>query len=175
MIEILEPLARTPGVRLVGLVTVDGVPIAVPGRASEGETVEHDVDALAAIATAWLDEVTRTVGTLAWDAPRRLVLRAARGTLVLLGTRGAVLLAVLDSGVGPEELRLAMDGAVSRIQRTLRGMGRANRDSHDDKDTAQQAPRNDPRAALPTGAGGEVERSPAAAATSDDRHHQAGN
>jgi predicted regulator of Ras-like GTPase activity (Roadblock/LC7/MglB family) len=165
--EILEPLARTPGVRFVGLVTTDGVPIAVPGRAASlapGED-EHDVTALAAIATAWLDEVTRMVGALSWDAPRRLVMRAARGTLVLLGTRGAVLAALLDSGVGPEELRVAMDGAVARIQRTVRGMGR------DDADSTQPRHGSEPRSALPLGnAGGPG----AVTARREDTHHQAG-
>lgn len=167
MIEILEPIARVPGVRVVGLVTVDGVPIAVPGLANEGGTKNHDVEALAAIATSWMDEVSRTVGSLSWDAPRRLVLRAARGTLVLLGTRGAVLIALLDSGVGPEELRLAMDGAVTRIQRTLKGMGK-------ERDTAAQASRPDPLPALPRGAGVDDEGSLQARTTTDDRHHQPG-
>jgi predicted regulator of Ras-like GTPase activity (Roadblock/LC7/MglB family) len=127
VIEMLDPLARTPGVRWVGLVTQDGVPIAVPGCAREsGEagSDELEPEAVAALATAWMDDSTRSLATLSWDAPRRVVLRAARGTLVMLATRGAVLLAVLDSGVGPEELRLPMDGVVARIQRTLRGMGR---------------------------------------------------
>lgn len=170
MNEILEPLARTPGVRFVGLVTVDGVPIAVPGRASEvkPEELDHDIEALSAIATAWLDDVSRTLGALSWDAPRRLVMRAARGTLVLLGTKGAVLAALLDYGVGPEEVRLAMDGAVARIQRMLRGMGR------DERNTRTPTPMSEPPAALPQGAAGHQERSPAAGAMGDERHHQAG-
>lgn len=167
MIEILEPLAKVPGVRVVGLVTVDGVPIAVPGLAHDGGQKGHDVEALAAIATAWMDEVSRTVGSLSWDVPRRLVLRAARGTLVLLGTKGAVLIALLDSGVGPEELRLAMDGAVTRIQRTLKGMGK-------ERDTTAQASRPDPLPALRRGAGADDEGSLHARSQKDDRHHQPG-
>ncbi len=149
MIEILDPLARTPGVRWVGLVTQDGVPIAVPGcsRADEEKSGEElSPEAVAALATAWLDDSSRSLATLSWDAPRRVVMRAARGTLVMLATRGAVLMTVLDTGVGPEELRLPMDGVVARIQRTLRGMGR----EADRSAPAPHAERTPP--ALPGGA-----------------------
>lgn len=126
MIDVLEPLAQQPGVLLAALVSSDGVPVAVPGsRASRSD--EHgafaDSDALAALSAAWLDELSSSVGLLSCDSPRRVVLRAARGTLLLLRTSGAVLLVMLEAGLGPDELWLPMEGVAARIQRILRGMG----------------------------------------------------
>ena len=125
MIEILEPLAQIPGVRLVGLVTRDGVPVAVPGvecKDDDGpETQVVDIDVAAAIATQWLSDVTRTVGALTWPNPERMVLSAARGCLVLVQSPGSVLMAITDTSVDQEELRLRMDGVARRIGRSLRG------------------------------------------------------
>jgi predicted regulator of Ras-like GTPase activity (Roadblock/LC7/MglB family) len=138
MKHILEPLTRIPGVRTAALVTPDGVPISVHGvvRASptgtaqgaqavhkEQQTASDDVQALAALATGWIGETSRAVAPLSWDAPRRLVLRAARGTLVVLQAPGALLLVVLESGMSPEELRVPMESATLRMQRQLRSMG----------------------------------------------------
>lgn len=127
MIETLEPLARVPGVRLAALITPDGVPVAVPGvDAEHDETVaerEVDVDAIAAVASQWLAEVGRTVGALTWPAPARVVLAAARGTLVLMQSPGSVLVVLADAGIDHEELRLQMEGAAARIGRSLRSMG----------------------------------------------------
>jgi predicted regulator of Ras-like GTPase activity (Roadblock/LC7/MglB family) len=131
VIEILEPLANLPGVRLVGLVTPDGVPVAVPGiesrrghaPAGAEAGAELDVDAVAAVATQWLAEVGRTVGALTWPEPQRVLLTTARGTLVLLQSPGSVLLAIVDAGVDRADLRLQMDGAAVRIGRALRSLG----------------------------------------------------
>jgi predicted regulator of Ras-like GTPase activity (Roadblock/LC7/MglB family) len=140
MKQVLEPIARTPGVRLAMLVTPDGVPITVQGerrRSPEaprqsgperrvqntGVDSADDVHALAALGTGWMSEVTRAVAPLSWSAPQRLVLRAARGTLIAMQAPGALLLVVLDSGMRAEDLRLPMEGAVARMQRHLRAIG----------------------------------------------------
>lgn len=129
MIEVLDPLASQPGVILAALISDDGVPVAVPGTKVESAGSEScalsDSDALAAMCAGWLDELTDCMSLLSCDAPRRVVLRAARGSLLLLRTSGAVLLVVLEPGLGPEELWLPMEGVAARIQRILRGMGEA--------------------------------------------------
>lgn len=140
MKHMLEPIARTPGVRVAMLVTLDGVPITVHGerrranggpregaaerrQRDRGLDSSDDVAALAALGTSWMSEVTRAVAPLSWSAPQRLVLRAERGTLIAMQAPGALLLVVIESGMGAEDLRLPMEGAVARIQRHLRTIG----------------------------------------------------
>ena len=127
MIEKLEPLSRVPGVRLAALITPDGVPVAVPGvdaaEGDEGEEQRIDVDAIAAVATQWLTETSRTLKALSWPTPTRAVIGAARGTLVLMQSPGSVLVVVSDAGVDHEELRLQMEGAAARIGNSLRSLG----------------------------------------------------
>ena len=143
MMHAIEMLAELPGVRHVMLVGDDGVPVASSGEGAtsahfatgeapaDGElTAEEYVgselgteDVLAALATAFLTDLSLAVGQMSWKAPHRVVLRAARGTLVLQSMRGAVLLVLLARGLGAEELRLSMDGTIARIERTLRDMG----------------------------------------------------
>jgi predicted regulator of Ras-like GTPase activity (Roadblock/LC7/MglB family) len=127
--EILEPLGLVPGVRIAVLVSPDGVPVVVRGRepaaAADAEGVDRALrdenpDSLAALAIGWLSTLARSVAPLSWEPPRRVVLRAARGTLVMTHAPGAVLLVVLERGTSPEDLRLPMDGAVARMQRILR-------------------------------------------------------
>ena len=129
MIEVLDPLASQPGVILAALISDDGVPVAVPGTKVDAAGADGgalgDADALAAMCAGWLDELTESMSLLSCDAPRRVVMRAARGSLLLLRTSGAVLLVVLEPGLGPDELWLPMEGVAARIQRILRGMGEA--------------------------------------------------
>jgi len=133
--QFLETLARIPGVRMTALATADGVPIwhlALPeaarlaqplAPAGEGEGAQGlDVSALSALATNWLGEIGRCCAPLSWDTPRRLVLRAARGTLLVQEAPGAVLVVLLEGGVRPEDLRLPMDSVVARLQRHLRSI-----------------------------------------------------
>ena len=135
MMEALEPLARVPGVRLAALVTDDGVPVAVPGwgrgagkaektgtRGMRADMVD-EVDGLAAVAVGWLDELAGAGAALTWGAPDRVIMRAARGTLILLRTSGAVLVTVVEAGLDPDDMKLPMDGVAARIQRMLRHMG----------------------------------------------------
>ncbi len=131
MIEVLDPLSKIPGVRLALLVAPDGVPVTVHGTVHKRESTapdfaSEDADSLAALATGWLAELTRSVGVLTWDAPQRVVLKAARGTLLMHAAPSAVILVVCERGTSPQELRVPMEAAVARMQRILRGMGSAS-------------------------------------------------
>ncbi len=124
MREVLEPLGRIAGVRMAVLVSLDGVPVVVRGREAEEERgvdlSGESAESLAALASGWLHGLTRSIAPLSWEPPRSVVLRAARGTLLMLHAPGSVLLVLLDSGSHPEDLQLPMEGAVARIQRILR-------------------------------------------------------
>lgn len=131
MKEILEPLTLIPGVRLAAMVSQDGVPIALlegnrskanPAAERDLLSIKHDFHAYSGLAAGWLGEVKRCIAPLSWDTPRRVVLRGTRGTLVLHVGPGAVVLVVLEHGVGAEELRVPMEGAIARMQRHLRTM-----------------------------------------------------
>jgi predicted regulator of Ras-like GTPase activity (Roadblock/LC7/MglB family) len=138
--HVLEPLARITGVRLAMLVTPDGVPIVIQGerrasrrddkngtgrrRSDFGIQSSDDMQAWAALGSSWLQEVERTIAPLSWNLPTRIVLTAARGTLIVLPAPGATLLVVLDAGMSAEDLRLPMDGTVKRMERQHK-----NRDS----------------------------------------------
>lgn len=134
MKTVLDPLARIPGVRLAALISSDGVPIDVrknePSR-SKPEVKDakdavldsaDDLNALAALSSSWIGEVTRAVAPMSWDVPKRLVLRAARGTLIVVQAPRALLLVVLEGGVRPEEMRLPMEVAIARMERHLRAI-----------------------------------------------------
>jgi predicted regulator of Ras-like GTPase activity (Roadblock/LC7/MglB family) len=132
MISALEPLAELPGVDLVMLVTHDGVPIATVGGSPEVIEDEQDAgapggmgreEALAALAVGWHNELAQATAPLTWDSPSRIVMRCARGSIVVRHARGAILLLLLKRGASPEDVRLPMDGTVARIERSLRGMG----------------------------------------------------
>ena len=123
MKQILEPLARISGVRIAALVTPDGVPMAVHGTSVQpGQQADEEVAVLAALATGWVGDVNRATAPLSWDAPRHLVLRATRGTLVAMQAPGALLLLVLEGGMGAEELRPPTEAAVARMQRHLKAV-----------------------------------------------------
>jgi predicted regulator of Ras-like GTPase activity (Roadblock/LC7/MglB family) len=137
--HILEPLTRVAGVRIAALITSDGVPITVhqaprrrrdeqsdaaPGSAAGAD----DVSELAGLATSWIGEVSRAVAPLSWDAPKELVLRAARGTLIVKQAPRALLL------VMAEELRLPMQVAVARMERHLRDIDSKNPSTSSDVD-----------------------------------------
>ncbi len=142
MIDALEPLIELPGVRLVVLVTPDGVPIAVPGRHPGLEPEEEeptaakdgappdpldDPEALSALSIGWLNEIIMATGPLSWETPQRVVLRAARGTLVLRRTHNAWLLLLLASGLRSEDVILSMEGTAARVERLVRSMGEKSR------------------------------------------------
>jgi predicted regulator of Ras-like GTPase activity (Roadblock/LC7/MglB family) len=123
MKQVLEPLAVIPGVRMALLVSHDGVPVVVRGRGGDDGGVDlssESGESLAALASGWLNGITRSLAPQSWDAPQRVVLRAARGTLIMLAAPGAVLLVQLARGARSEDLRLPMESAVARMQRVLR-------------------------------------------------------
>lgn len=136
MKNVLDPLARIPGVRLAALVSPDGVPIDVrtshapkaskPADAGEKHGASdfgpEDLNALSALSSSWIAEVSRAVAPMSWTVPKRLVLRAARGTLIVVQAPRALLLVVLEGGLGPEELRLPMGVAIARMERHLRAI-----------------------------------------------------
>ena len=156
MKEVLHPLALVPGVRMAAMISPDGVPIAVmksgtastqPEEDQEGQSPSIDDDdalnAFTALAAGLLGDIHRCVGQLAWNSPHRVVMRATQGALVLLQGPGAVLLTVLEHGTTPEEVRIPMEGAVARMQRKLRGLGKSQ-DARPTWDYVGQNPSHEP-------------------------------
>lgn len=131
MLDALEPLGNMPGVSLALLVTTDGVPIAfVESEKKDSEPDESGdlprmgrVDALAALGTNWCNELRLATAPLSWSEPERVVMRCARGSLVMRRLKRAILLVLLERGVAPEDVRLSMDGVACRIERAVRSMG----------------------------------------------------
>lgn len=138
MKDVLEPLARVAGVRQVAIVSGDGVPVLMLERASRGgEFVERALDdapklsgqridpsSFGALAVGWAEEFARAIAPLSWDTPWRIALVASQGTLVIQQGPGAMVLVVLDSGTPPESLAVPLDGAVARMERLLKSLGR---------------------------------------------------
>jgi predicted regulator of Ras-like GTPase activity (Roadblock/LC7/MglB family) len=167
MMRVLEPLARIAGVRMALLVAPDGVPVIVRGTSTEAleppEAADEDgvtlgtadtAESLSALATGWLGELSRAIAPLTWNAPERVVMTAARGTIVMVPAPGAVLLVILDRGASPEELRLPMEATVARMHRVLRSLhGDTPTLAHTTVDSATQPTPSDsagPGSALPT-------------------------
>ena len=129
MRKVLEPLGHVPGVRRAMLISRDGVPIVTlqgaaaktgePSTAGWHDSAD-DANAFAGLATGWLTEVQRAVDPMSWNTPVRLVLAAARGTLILLVSERATISVELERGMAAEELRLPMEAALARMQRALR-------------------------------------------------------
>jgi len=126
----IAPLAALPGVTLAMLVSQDGVPIVVRGdhRKDSTDTLRdahlEDADALAGLAAGWIADLTRASAPISWNAPRYLVLRAARGSLLAMQVPRALLVVVIGSGMRPEDFRLVMESAAARVERSLRTGGR---------------------------------------------------
>ena len=112
------------------LVAHDGVPIASVGRLA-GEPMEREGpfaltrdDGLSALTSIWVHELGQAVAPLSWEGPQRIVLKGARGILVLRRIETAILVVLLSRGLSPEDVRLSMDGTIARIERTLRRIQR---------------------------------------------------
>ena len=126
MKDAIAPLATLPGVTLAMLVSQDGVPIVVRGEHRKDSTDTfrdahlEDADALAGLAAGWIADLTRAAAPISWNAPRYLVLRAARGSLLAMQVPRALLVVVLGSGMRPADFRLAMESAAGRVERSLR-------------------------------------------------------
>jgi predicted regulator of Ras-like GTPase activity (Roadblock/LC7/MglB family) len=130
--RVLDPLARIPGVRRALLISRDGVPITHLSPEQPAATKDErawsdsaeDESAFAGMVTSLLNEVHRSVDPLSWDRPKRLVMRAARGTLVLLVTERVTISVELVRGMAAEELRLPMEAVLARMERaTTRDTG----------------------------------------------------
>jgi len=125
--KVLDPLKQVPGVRRAMLISRDGVPITYLANSDQLGRVDprpwtdssEDSSAFAGMATGLLKEIERSVDPLSWEPPQRVVLRSARGTLILLRTERATLTVELVRGMAPEELRLPMESVVARLQRAL--------------------------------------------------------
>jgi predicted regulator of Ras-like GTPase activity (Roadblock/LC7/MglB family) len=125
--RVLDPLAQVPGLRRAALISKDGVPIthiqtargASPSEARPWSDSAEDLSAFAGMAAGILAEIHRSVDPLSWDAPHRVVLRAARGTLILLVTERATIAVELERGMAPEDVRLPMESAAARLLRAL--------------------------------------------------------
>ncbi|MEX1025155.1 MAG: roadblock/LC7 domain-containing protein [Planctomycetota bacterium] len=121
MIEHLEKLAQTPGVRFVLLVTKDGVPVASPGVDVGDGTQEigahGTVEALAAVATGWLGDLELAVAPASWRAPRRVVMDGSRGSLLMTVIKHSVLVVLVSAGLDLEPVRMAVDGIARRYER----------------------------------------------------------
>ncbi|MCA8981670.1 MAG: roadblock/LC7 domain-containing protein [Planctomycetes bacterium] len=127
MKDVLDPLTRIPGVRLALLISEDGVPIASakgdPGRSAEeadrAETAE-ELEAFCGLAAGWYGELHRAVDPLAWNRPKRISMRCARGTLVMQDCERVILTVLLHRGVVIDELRLPLGSAIARLERNRR-------------------------------------------------------
>ncbi|MFT4539014.1 MAG: putative regulator of Ras-like GTPase activity (Roadblock/LC7/MglB family) [Planctomycetota bacterium] len=133
MKELLDPIVMIPGVRYAAMISPDGVPIlACEGKAvragsqTEGTHPFNDFSSFAAQAAGWLGDAVRTVAPLTWEAPRRVVLSATRGDMVMCQGPNAVLVVMLEHGVSAQELRIPMDSSLARMQRALQRMGDSN-------------------------------------------------
>jgi predicted regulator of Ras-like GTPase activity (Roadblock/LC7/MglB family) len=159
MKDSIAPLATLPGVTLAMLVSQDGVPIVVRGehRGDSTDTFKdahlEDADALAGLAAGWIADVTRASAPISWNAPRYLVLRAARGSLLAMQVPRALLVVVLGSGMRPADFRLAMESAAGRVERSLR-TGHARQEAAAEASAAAHDPWAEATAprAEPTGA-----------------------
>ena len=155
MKEVLQTLSVIPGVRMVALISEDGVPIVsergASFDASEDLPIDQDneLNSFTALASGWLGEIRRATARLSWSQPRRVVMRASKNDLVLLQAPGAVVLAVLERGASSEELRVPMEGVLARMQRILRGpSNEGNLDS-----APKGTPQSQPPGALPGAVG----------------------
>jgi len=145
VIQVLEPLAELPGVQLVMLVTQDGVPIAVPGRRATqeerdavAETAKENV--LAAHSVGWFREIAAAVAPLSWDEPARAILLCARGVLIVSHARNAILVVLLARGSSPEDVQIAIDGTIRRIERNTRGSAQLAEPANDPSNPQAQPP-----------------------------------
>jgi predicted regulator of Ras-like GTPase activity (Roadblock/LC7/MglB family) len=148
MKDAIAPLAALPGVTLAMLVSQDGVPIVVRGdhRKESTDTFRdahlEDADALAGLAAGWIADITRAAAPISWNAPKCLVLRAARGSLLAMQVPRALLVVVLGSGMRPADFRLAMESAAGRVERSLRS-GNARKEAAAEARADAHAPKTE--------------------------------
>ncbi len=143
MRRVLDPLARVPGVRRALLISRDGVPItSLEGAGPSGAPGDDEV-ALAGLVAGLGAELFRAVDPLSWGRPRRVVLRAARGTLVLCMTERLSVCVELERGMTAEQVRLPLQAVEARLERAL------DRDRDAATPGAGAAPRPEPPGLFP--------------------------
>ena len=145
MHDVLHPLTLLPGVRLAAVISGDGVPVCVLERSSSGadefvdcttssqpslEGQRIDPASLVALAASWVDDLMRAGGQIAWEVPKRFVLVASQGTLVVQQGPNAHVMVVLETIVAPEDFVLPLEAAVERLHRLLRDLGRFDPDQN---------------------------------------------
>lgn len=139
MHDVLQPLTLQPGVKQAAVISADGVPVCVLERSSysggefvdctnssqtslEGQRI--DPASLVALAASWVDDVMRAGGQIAWELPKRFVLCASQGTLVVQQGPNAHVMVVIEPSVSPETFALPLEASVERLHRLLRDLGR---------------------------------------------------
>ena len=140
---ILHELTQLPGVRLAAIISSDGVPLCVLERSgaagadfidctSSGKISLHgqriEPASLVALAVSWVDDVMRAGGQITWEVPKRFVLAASQGVLVVHPGPNAHVMAVLEPGTSIGLVALPLDVAVERLQKLLRDLGRFDPD-----------------------------------------------
>ena len=143
MHDVLQPLTLQPGVKQAAVISADGVPVCVLERSSfsSGEFVDCtnssqtslegqriDPASLVALAASWVDDVMRAGGQIAWELPKRFVLCASQGTLVVQQGPNAHVMVVVEPSVSPETFALPLEASVERLHRLLRDLGRFDPD-----------------------------------------------
>lgn len=143
MRDVLDAITQEPGVKQAAVISGDGVPVLVLERGSftHGDFVESttaseatlegqriDPASLVALAAAWVDDVVRAVGQLAWELPRRITLRSSQGTLIVQQGPHSHVMVVVDPSLAPEQFTLPLEAAVERLNRLLRDLGRFDPD-----------------------------------------------
>jgi predicted regulator of Ras-like GTPase activity (Roadblock/LC7/MglB family) len=110
-----------PGVRRALLISRDGVPLTSLGpqepSAQPAADAADDEGAFAGLVAGLVAELGRAVDPLSWDRPRRIVLRAARGTLVLCLTERLSVCVELERGMAAEDVRLPLQAVLARLER----------------------------------------------------------
>ncbi len=136
----LDNLMHIPGVRAAGFVSPDGFSLVWAMRESNPGEDALDTEALSALACSWQTELSRSAAPLSWSAPKRAVLRATRGTLILACAPQLILVVVLEGGTSHEELRLPMESSLARVARHLKHIGHGDSHEHGAPLPRQQGP-----------------------------------
>lgn len=145
MQEVLSGLTQLPGVKQAAVISSDGVPVCVLERSSSksGEFVDCtnssqpslegqriDPASLVALAASWVDDVMRAGGQIAWELPKRFVLAASQGSLVVQQGPNAHVMVVVEPGTSTDLVSLPLEVAVEQLHKLLRDLGRFDPDQN---------------------------------------------
>ena len=143
MQQILSEITQLPGVKQAAVISSDGVPVCVLERAGgvgaefidctsssqtslDGQRI--DPASLVALAASWVDDVMRAGSQIALELPKRFVLAASQGSLVVQQGPNAHVMVVLDPGTSTDLVSLPLEVAVERLHKLLRDLGRFDPD-----------------------------------------------